>query len=155
MSWSGSAPFVHVNDGLAGTRNINLTGDSLKVALYNTTPTPDRTVSAANSCYNVAQWASANELTSSTDWPAGGRPGASVSFTASGAVYTFDMADTASATSGATITAAFGALVYSDTATTPADQGICYNYFGGSAGVTGGLFTIVWNGSGLWTATVS
>lgn len=154
MAWTGSAPFVRVNDGLAGTRNMNITADSLKVALYNNSITPDRTVSAANSCYNVGQWATANEVVDGTNWPTAGRPGVGASFTASGAVYTFDLNDTASNTSASTLSA-YGALTYSDTSTTPADQGICYNYFGGLAAVTGGLFTIVWNPSGLWAATVS
>ena len=39
--------------------------------------------------------------------------------------------------------------------TTPvADQGICYNYFGGANSVTLGTFTIVWNASGIFALTL-
>jgi hypothetical protein len=157
MAWSNSKVFIHALDGLGGTRNMNITADTLKAALYNTTPTPDNTVTATLSGYNAAtsQWVVANELTSSTDWPAGGRPLASITYTAASNVFTFDAADTASTTAGATITAAFGCLVYDDTAASPAKQGISYHYFGGSQSVTAGSFTIVWNASGLWTATAT
>jgi hypothetical protein len=78
---------------------------------------------------------------------------ASVTSAFSSNVYTFDAADTASA-AGATITGAFGCLVYDDTIATPvADQGICYNYFGGSQSVSGGLFTVVWSASGIFAIT--
>jgi hypothetical protein len=44
--------------------------------------------------------------------------------------------------------------VYDDTIATPvANQGLCYNYFGGTQSVTGGLFTIVWNASGILAVT--
>lgn len=155
MAWANSKVFIHAFDGLGGTRNMNISADSLKVALYNNTTAPDNTVTAANSAYNVSQWTSANELTSSTDWPAGGRPLASVTYTAATNVFTFDAADTASATSGATITATFGCLVYDTTAASPASQGISYHYFGGTQSVTAGSFTVVWNASGLFTITAS
>jgi hypothetical protein len=49
----------------------------------------------------------------------------------------------------------FGCLVYDDTLTTPvADQGICYNYFGGTQSVTGGTFTIVWHPNGIFRLTL-
>ena len=54
-----------------------------------------------------------------------------------------------------TLTNAYGCLVYSDTRTTPvADQGICFNYFGGANSVTSGTFTIVWNASGILALTL-
>jgi hypothetical protein len=55
----------------------------------------------------------------------------------------------------ATLAAVFGCLVYDDTLTTPvADQGVCFNYFGGTQSVTSGTFTVVWNVLGLWRITL-
>jgi hypothetical protein len=49
----------------------------------------------------------------------------------------------------------FGCLVYDDTITTPvADQGLCFNYFGGTQSVTAGTFTVVWSASGIFRITV-
>lgn len=154
MAWSGSAVFVRTFDGLGGTRNMNLTSDTLKAVLYNNSITPDKTVTAANSAYNAGQWATANALSDSTNWALTGQTLGSVTFTVSSNVYTFDAADTASSTSTTTISGAFGCLVYDDTATTTADQGVSYHYFGGTQSVTSGTFTIVWNASGLFTITV-
>ena len=57
----------------------------------------------------------------------------------------FIAANTAGA-GNVTIAAAFGCLVHDGTITagTVADQGMCYNYFGGSQSVTAGTFTIIW-----------
>jgi hypothetical protein len=54
-----------------------------------------------------------------------------------------------------TITNAYGCFVYDDTITagTVADQGVCFNYFGGAQSVTSGTFTIVWSASGLFQIT--
>ncbi len=46
-------------------------------------------------------------------------------------------------------------VLYSGTtAGTVADQGVCFNYFGGAQTVTGGTFTIVWHANGLFRFTV-
>ena len=99
---------------------------------------------------------SANEVDDGTDWDTAGEPLASVTSARSGAagshVYTFDAADTAQGGTTCTLASVYGALVYDDTITTPvADQGVCYNYFGGVQSVTAGTFTIVWNASGIFT----
>ena len=61
----------------------------------------------------------------------------------------------ASSGTAATLTNAFGALVYDDTLTTPvADQGVSYHYFGGTQSVTAGTLTIVWNASGIFALTL-
>ncbi|MGW6257631.1 hypothetical protein [Streptomyces sp. NPDC055085] len=48
--------------------------------------------------------------------------------------------------------------MYDDTITAGtggiADQGICFNYFGGVQGVTGGTFTIIWSANGVFRITV-
>lgn len=154
MAWSASSPFFQmIADTFAGTQvqDLNAPSDTLKSALYNNSITPSATVSAANSAYNAGVWANTNELTSSTDWPAGGKALANPTFAHSAGVCKFDGDDTASG-SNATISGTYGALTYNDTDTTPvADPGICYNYFGGAASVTSGTLTIVWHNNGLFT----
>ena len=64
------------------------------------------------------------------------------------------MSNTASGAS-ATLASVFGCLVYDDTIAAPVgDQGLCYNYFGGTNSVTDGTFTIVWNASGILALTL-
>ena len=66
----------------------------------------------------------------------------------------FDAANTASGAS-ATLAAVFGCLVYDQSLATPVDnQGICYNYFGGTQSVTDGTFTIVWHANGVMRFTL-
>lgn len=153
--WTGSSVFVaYVHDSLTRTAAFSPTADSLRAALYNNTTTPDNTVSAANSAHLVGQWVTGNEQ-SNGGWTAGGIALTSVTVANSTNVCTLDAADTANA-STSTMTNCFGALVYDDTLTTPvADQGVCYNYFGGANSVTAGVFTIVWNASGIFAATCS
>jgi hypothetical protein len=156
MAWSNSKIFRQmVADALGNTAAIDLDSDTIKAALFNNSITPDQNVSAANSAYNAGQWANTNEVSSSSQWAAGGVAlGSKVLDVATSAVVMFDAADTASS-SGATIAGTFGCLVYEDTLTTPvADQGICFNYFGGTQSVTAGTFTIVWNANGVFRITL-
>jgi hypothetical protein len=154
MAWSNSKIFsAFITDALNNTAALDLNTDTIKAALYNTTTAPDQTVASASTAYNVGQWTTSNEL-SNGGWAAGGIALTSVASGFSSNVYTFDAADTANG-STATISAAFGCLVYEDTLTTPvADQGICYNYFGGTNSVTSGTLTIVWNASGIFALTL-
>lgn len=154
MAWSNSKIFsAFVTDSFNRTNAFDLNSDAPKAALYNNTTAPDQTVTSANSAYNAGQWVTANEL-SNGGWAAGGIALTSVTSTFASNVYTFDAADTANGTA-ATISGAFGTLVYDDTLTTPvADQGICFNYFGGTNSVTAGTLTIVWNASGIFTITL-
>ena len=95
-------------------------------------------------------------MTDVTNWVSGGRALASKTFTTpSTGVFMFDAADLAGGGT-VTITNAFGCLVYDDTISggTVADQGVCYNYFGGAQSVTAGTFTIVWNANGIYRVTV-
>lgn len=141
-------------DALGRTAAIDLDADSFKVALYGDTGTPDNTVASALTAYNTGQWVTANEK-SDGGWSAGGLALASRTWTRSTNVNTFDAADTANGTA-ATLSAVFGVLVYDDTLTTPvADQGVCYNYLGGSQSVTAGTLTVVWNASGIFTLTAT
>lgn len=149
MAWSASKVFrQYVADMIGNVSALDYDADTIKVALYNNSITPDNTVSAANSAYNAGQFANTNEVTSSTDIPAGGLTLASKTVTPSSGNVPIDAADTASG-SAATGTV-YGGLVYDDTIATPvAKQGMCFNYFGGAVTVTAGTLTIVWNASGI------
>jgi hypothetical protein len=154
MAWSASKIFVAaIKDALDNTTAIDLGSDIPKVALYNNSITPSQTVTSANSAFDVDQWDNANEL-SNGGWSAGGLVLATPTWTASSNVITYDAADTANVTD-ATISGAFGCLVYDDTlAAVVVDQGLSYHYFGGTQSVTAGVFTIVWNASGIFALTL-
>jgi hypothetical protein len=136
-----------------------LGADAVKVALYNNTGTPDKDASLITTGYNSAasQWVVANEVTDVTNWVAGGRTLASKTLTnPSTGVFMFDAADLAGG-GNVTLANVFGCLVYDDTIVVGtggiADEGVCYNYFGGSQSVTAGTFTIVWNANGIFRIT--
>lgn len=136
-----------------------LGADALKVALFNNTGTPDKDATLTNSGYNTGQWVTANEVTGSGIWAAAGRSLAGVAITnPSSGVTMLDATDLAGAGSG-TLTNVYGCLVYDDTITAGtggvADEGICFNYFGGAQSVTSGTFTVVWNANGLARITSS
>ena len=157
MAWSASKVFrQYIADSLNRTAALDLNADTFKVALYNNSITPDLDVTAANSAYNAGQWANTNEVSQVGQWAAGGVALASVTVdVGTTAVVMFDAADTASG-SAATLASVYGCLVYDDTLTTPvADQGVCYNYFGGSNSVTAGTLTVVWHANGIMRFTVS
>ena len=156
MAWTNSKLFrQYLADIIDNVTAMDWPTDaSVKAALYNNSITPDNDVTAANSAYNVGQWANTNEVIDSsgggTDWPAGGVNLASRTINVGTADVVFlDANDTASGAT-ADISGAFGCLVYDDTIASPvADQGFCYNYFGGSNSVTNGTFTIVWHANGV------
>lgn len=153
MAQSTSKVFTtYLCDVLNNTTAMDLNTDALlEVALFDNSITPSNTVTSANSAYGAGVWASGG-VSSSTSWPALGRPLASVTSTFSSATYTFDAADTVSADASATITNAYGCLIYDHSIASPvADQGICFNYFGGANSVVAGTFTVVWNASGIFT----
>jgi hypothetical protein len=119
--------------------------NTVKSAQYGNAGTPDNTVAAATFAYNTGQWVTGNEITSSTDIPAGGLTLASKTNVKTGANVVFSAANTAS---GAAATASvYGCLIYSDTIATPvAKQGWCYNSYGGSVvNVSAGTLTLVWD----------
>lgn len=157
MAWSNSKIFAAtISDILDGTAAIDLDTDTLKAALYNDSITPANGVTSANTAYNAGVWGVANEQDDGTNWDAGGEPLTSVTCAASGTTVTLDAADTSQGGASTTLASVFGCLVYSDTVASPvADQGICYNYFGGTNGVTGGTFTIQWNASGIMSLTLA
>lgn len=144
---------AYITDSLNRTAAFDANADTFKVALYNNTGTPDQTVAAASTAYNTGQWVTANEL-SNGGWSAGGLALTSVTSTFTTTVYTFDAADTANG-SAATISGAFGCLVYDSTLASPvANQGVCYLSFGGTNSVTSGTLTVVYNASGIFTLSL-
>lgn len=159
MGWSGSAIFQQamlnpiaksVNAGTGATGFTSLTADAIKVAVFGNTGTPSKSVTLANTAYAVDQWVTGNEVTG-TGWSAGG---VSVGTTKTWTIDTGSSslcyqvtAPTAGQTSttGVTLSAFFGALVYDSAVSSPtANPGVCYNYFGGTQTITAGTFTILW-----------
>lgn len=155
MAWTNSKIFsAFITDALNDTAAFNVDADALKAALFDNTITPSQTVASASSAYGAGVWAGGG-VADAPSWPAVGRPLVSVTSVFSSNVYTFDAADTVSADATTDLTNAYGALVYNDTLAAPvADQGICFNYFGGANSVTNGTFTVIWNASGIFTVTL-
>lgn len=129
-------------------------GGTWKAALYGNTGTPDATVAAALAAYNAGSsaWVTADELTSSTQWPAGGIAltyASATRFASTSNLVTFDADDTPG---GGTVTLAsvWGDLLYDDALTTPvAKQALAFHSYGAAQSVSAGTFTIVWNASGV------
>lgn len=153
MAWSASKIFsATITDWINNTSAIDGNADTFKAALFDNTITPSQTVASASTAYGAGVWASGEQTNGG--WSAGGLALASVASGFSSNVFTFDAADLANG-SAATLSGAYGCLVYDDTIAAPvADQGICYNYFGGAASVTSGTLTIVWNASGIFALTL-
>lgn len=155
MAFTASAVFREWIAGpmfqASGTGYTGLDSDTVKVALFNNSVTPDKDAAVGSTGFNTGTWTTANEVTDATNWVSGGRSLASKTFTTpSSGVVMFDAADLAGG-GNVTISNAYGCLVYDDsiTAGTVADQGFCFNYFGGAQSVTAGTFTIVWNANGI------
>lgn len=163
MAWSNSRIFAQtILDILDGTTAMDLdsagAGDYL-AALYGDTITPDNTVAATATAYNNAAgvW-DTDEKSDTTEWDAGGEPIVAPNLTKASAVLTWDDDGTnvISGGSSATLAAVFGCLCYSGVIATPVvDQGVCYNYFGGTQSVTNGTFTIQWAATGIFTLTLT
>lgn len=148
--WSTTEPTTYGANGLSA--------DTVNVALFNNTPSPDASAAVGSTGYNTGQWVTANEVTGSGIWAAGGRPLASKTYTLTTAgtqttasVLSFAAANLAGAGTG-TLTNAYGCLVYDNTITagTVAAQGMCFNYFGGAQSVTSGTFQINWDATGIF-----
>lgn len=158
MSWSNSKIFrAFVQDVLIDSNLTTFGGldaDTIKVALYNNSITPDQNALVASTAYNTGQWANTNEVSQVGQWAAAGQTlaGQTVDAGTAGVVF-FTGTNTASG-SAATLANVAGCLVYDDTVTATADRGICYNNFGGSQSVTNGTLTLVWNASGIFRFTL-
>lgn len=156
MAWADSKVFrPFLQSCVLNLAAFDLDSDTFRVGLFNNSITPDNDVTAANSAYNVDQWATANEQFEVGQWAqAGVALSTPVINVGTADVVFWDAVDTASG-SGADLANVYGCQVYDDTLTTPvADQGVCYNYFGGSNSVVNGTFTVVWSANGIWRATL-
>jgi hypothetical protein len=159
MAWTSSEIFrafiADVVENIAAF-DVGSGGDTIKVPLYNNSITPDQDAAAASTAYNTGQWANTNEVYEAGEWAQGGQTLGTQSVNRATAATVFmDADDTASTGSTADLANVYGCLVYSDTLTTPvADQGICFNYFGGVQSVTNGTFTVVWDANGIWRITL-
>lgn len=158
MAWTNSRilrPFLA--DVLGNIAAFDLDADSFKVALYDNDITPDNDVTSANSAYNVGQWVTTgNEVFEAGQWAQGGvaLSGQTVDSATADVVF-FDATNTASG-SAADLANVYGCLVYDDTLAAPvADQGVCYNYFGGNNSVVNGTLTVVWNANGIFRFTLA
>jgi len=156
MAWTDSRVFRQfLADVWGNTTAIDLDSGSFKAALYNNTITPDNDVTAALSAYNAGQWVTGGEVQEAVEWPPGGKALVSPTLNVGTADVVFwDANDTVSGTA-ADLALATGCLVYENVVATPvANQGVCYNWFGGPNSVVNGTFTIIWNVLGLFRATL-
>lgn len=155
MAFATSGVFgALIEDTLENTTAIDLNADSFKVALFNNTTAPDVDATSAASAYTGGTWTTTNEVDDGTNWDAGGEPLLTPTSTRATGVYTFDGVDTTQGGANTTLANVYGCLVYDDTITTPvADQGVCFNDFGGAQSVTSGDFTVQWHANGIFTIT--
>jgi len=158
MAWSASHIFrAYLADVLDNTTALDLGSDTFKAALFNNSITPDENATSALSAYNAAtsQWLTANEVSQAGQWAAGGVAIAGTSVNSGTADVVYLPATNTASGSAATLANAYGAQIYDITVTTPvANQGVCFNYFGGPNSVTNGTFTAVWNASGILRFTL-
>ena len=160
MAWSASAIFQQAMlNPISGQANAvakpagftSLTADAVKVAVYGGSATPDKTAAVGSTGYNTGQWVTGNEITG-TGWAAGGiAVGTTKTWTvdsgSSSLCYqvTAPSAGQTSAT-GVTLANFYGLLVYDSSISggTVANQGLCFNYFGGVQNIVAGAFTVLW-----------
>lgn len=161
MSWTDSRVFAAfvLNPMLAAPGSLpsgygGLPADTVRCALFNNSVTPDRTVLAASSGYNTGTWTTGNEVTGASEWVAGGRALTADNFGQNGGTINYAAANL-TGTATVTMSGIYGCLIYDDSVTggTVANQGVCYNYFGGSQSVTSGTFSVNFNGFNVFQIT--
>lgn len=149
MAWSNSKWFMAwIEDVNENTAALDVDSDTFKAALFDNSITPSQTVARASTVYGAGVWASGG-VADAVSWPAVGR-NLTITSSFSSNVYTIDSTDTTSADATTDLASVYGCLVYDDTT---GDQGLCYNYFGGTQSVTSGTFTIQWASTGVCTIT--
>jgi hypothetical protein len=137
---------VYIQTALSNGAAYNLTADTLKLALFSDSVTPDFT---ADHTYGGAPY-NANEVTTATYWPAGGwavsafpsgGSGGAASFdiaTTAGSLI-FDMSDVSKPTT--TLASVMCALLYDDAVS---DKAILVVDFVTAVSTSNGTFEIVW-----------
>ena len=128
--------------------------DGIFCALFSNSGTPDATAAVANTGYNTGTWTTTNEIPGTGNYTQGGVALAAKAFSIDTGSSSFCFTAGQPSWTTATISGAFGDLVYDNTISggTVSKQGMCYNYFGGSQSVTSGTFTIIWATVGATTA---
>lgn len=167
MAWSASGVFREFTKSIMGHGQTSavlpsgwagLVADDIKAALFNNDVVPDKDAALTSTGYNTGTWVTADEVTDA-NWAAKGRSLASKTITtpATG-VAMFDATDLAGA-GNMTVSGVYGTLVLDETIAAGtggvADQGVCFNYFGGAQAVTAGTFTIIWSANGVMRITSS
>jgi hypothetical protein len=159
MAWTDSKIFQrYLTNMIGNVLALDYDADTIKVALYNDTITPNNDVTSdplASYAGAGSQWASGEVIDSSggADWPTGGQTlGTKTVDVTTADVVKVSAANVASG-STADISNAVGCLVYDNTLT-PDKLGLCYNFFGGANSVTNGTFTIVWSANGIFRFTL-
>lgn len=141
-----------IADSLNRTSTLDLNTDTIKGALFGNSVTPDKNAVAGSTAYNTGTWLTANEITDSGGWAAGGATLTVTTSGFSGGTYTFDANDLVSGTLTTGLSNAYGLLVYDNSTTTPvAKQGIAFLAFGGAVSAPSGTLTVVFNASGIFT----
>lgn len=137
--------YLSFRDMLQNDSAIDLLADSIKNALFNSTPTPNFDT---NTSYSAAPYTT-NELTG-TGYTAGGVANTSPTITVSSGTLVYDANDVS--WTSATFSGARCALGYDDTISTPTAKPVIYLVnFGADFGVTAGTFTIQWAVAGIFT----
>lgn len=154
MAWSSSAIFQQamLNPMLGRlwttatpTSFSSLSADTVNCALFGNSVTPDKTAAVASTGYNTGTWTTTNE-TSGTGYTAGGTALTSKAFAIDTGSSSICFTTANPSWAGATLSNVYGDLVYDATISggTVAEQGLCFNYFGGAQSVTAGTFTVQW-----------
>lgn len=135
-----------------GDKVHNLSTDTFKVGLVDSTVTP--TATTANPTWGAAGSTNmaTNEVTAGGNYVAGGNTlGAADHLTLSGGTATFDGSDISITQHASNPTNARWGIVYNDTATNK--DAIGWVDLGSVSDLTGGDFTITWNASGIFALT--
>ena len=136
-----------------------------KVAIFDDTPTPDKSALAAVARYNTGEWAAGEVDDTGPDgnWPAGGTDLLNVTYADVGQAVVFTADPTGGPTIGVvTIDGAAGDQLYFTDASGIAaggapllpDQGSGFHSFGGPQSVTAGFFTVRWSTLGIMLVTI-
>lgn len=136
----------------AGTA-VNLTSDTIKLGIVNNGTIP--TVSTADPRWGAGGTTNfaTNEVATGTSYSAGGPSLASVTYTRTNGVATFDAADVTIAQDASGFTTGYWGIIYDST--DAGKHAIAFVDLGGPVSIQGGALTFTWNASGIFTETAS
>ena len=132
-----------------GSGAVDMDADTFKVGLYQSTSNAESAVATIDELADIT-----NEVANGSGYTTGGATLTGVTWTESSGTVTFDFTDPSWTASGGSIAARF-AVVYDDTATSPADAPVGYSLLDNTpADVTttdGNTLTLQINASGMFT----